>query len=432
MQTARGILATVAALALVASACGNSPSGEAGDDDGGGADGDDGAVTVDQPGVTDDTIRVGGVASVTNPLGGNYGDVFAGAQAYFDMVNSEGGVHGRQIDLVSERDDQVASNQAEVQGLLAQDDIFAAVPMASLLFTGADLLVEENVPTFGWNINPEFGGPENLYGEKGSFICFTCPHPLVPWFADENGLENVAVLAYGNSAQSAECAEGYVASFAEFGDAEVVFEDTSLAFGVPDMKGQVREMANRDVDLVLTCMDQTGVNTLAEDMNEEGLDAIQYLPNAYDPDFVEEFGDVFEGSFVAIEFWPFEVTEDAPEGMADYLRWTEETGAPRNEISMAGWLSAQLFVTGLREAGPDFTRQKVIDSLNELDSWTADGLLPGVDWTIEHTEENPESCFALVEIVDGEFVPRFGEPGKPFVCIANDAEELPDEPQRRG
>lgn len=436
----RAIVVIAVAVAVLAAACGNSEPDSASDTtsaDGGGGSrttgtGDtDANVPSDQPGVTDDTIRVGGVASATNPLGGNYGDAFLGAKAYFEMVNEAGGIYGRDIELVAERDDNVSQNQAEVQALLAQDDIFAALPMASLVFSGADDLVAENVPTFGWAINPEWSGPENFFGDKGSYLCFTCPSPVAPWLAREIGAEQVAVLAYGVSAQSSECAEGYIAAFEKFPVAEVAFRDTSLPFGVPDLSGEVAEMKDAGVDLVLTCMDQNGVNTLANDIQKADLDAVLYLPNGYDQEVAAEFADVFEGSYVGIQFWPFEVTEDRPEALDDYFEWMEEVDGPTNEISMAGWLAADMFVTGLEAAGPEFTRQSVIDALNQMTDYDAGGIHADIDWTRQHSDQNEEACFSILKIVDGAFEPQFGEPGKPFVCLSNEADELPDEPTYR-
>jgi ABC-type branched-subunit amino acid transport system substrate-binding protein len=432
----RAVLAVAVIGVLLAAGCSNSEPESSSPTTGGSSapvnTGDtDENIPSDQPGVTDTEIRVGGVASATNPLGGNYGDAFAGAQAYFDMINDDGGIYGRELSLVAERDDTVSQNQAQTQAMLAQDNVFAALPMASLVFTGADDLVAENIPAFGWAINPQWAGPDNLFGEKGSFLCFTCPSPIIPWMAREIGAEQVGVLAYGTSAQSVECGEGYIAAFEKYPTAEVVFRDTSLNFGVPDLSGEVAEMKDAGVDLVFTCMDQNGVNTLANDMNKGDLDAVLYLPNGYDQEVAAEFADVFEGSYVGIQFWPFEVTEDRPEAMDDYFEWMEKSGGATNEISMAGWISADMFVTGLRGAGPSFTRQGVIDYINTLDDFDAGGIHSGVDWTIQHTEEGPESCFSVLKIVDGAFEPQFGEPGKPFVCIDNDADEVPDQPTYR-
>src|SRR5690606_8149583 len=114
---------------LVAAGCGNSEpessadtSGSSSDDTTGGSGGTvdlDANIPSDQPGVTDTEIRVGGVVSATNPLGGGYADAFAGTQAYFDMINEAGGIYGRELTLVAERDDTVSQNQSEVQAMLA-------------------------------------------------------------------------------------------------------------------------------------------------------------------------------------------------------------------------------------------------------------------------------------------------------------------------
>ncbi len=95
-----------------------------------------GRVAAD-PGITKKEIRVGGVASVTNPLNGPYASTFDGVQAYFNMVNAKGGVNGRKIKLVSRRDDRIASNAQEVQGLLEQDKVFAVVPVATIFSLSA-------------------------------------------------------------------------------------------------------------------------------------------------------------------------------------------------------------------------------------------------------------------------------------------------------
>ena len=68
---------------------------------------------VDQPGVSQNEIRVGGVVSKTNPLGGDYASSFDGVKAYFNMVNSRRtGIYGRKLNLAAEHDDQVGEQPA--------------------------------------------------------------------------------------------------------------------------------------------------------------------------------------------------------------------------------------------------------------------------------------------------------------------------------
>ncbi len=391
---------------------------------------------VDQPGVTDTEIRVGGVVTESNdPTGGTYESAFDGVEAYFDYINSKGGVYGRELVLDSKRDDAVGNNRSEVQALISQDNVFAVLPVAVLLFAGADLLAEAGIPTFGWNINEEWGsenntpGPPNLFGEKGSFLCFTCGEPGPPqWLAKKLGLKRLAVLAY-NVPQSEACAVGLENGFENFPTAELVFLDKSLQFGNPDFSAQVSRMIEENVDVVSTCMDANGVLNLSREMQKQGLDAVQYLPNAYNHEFIEENARFFQDDYVLTFFTPFEV-RPKPRGLKLYEKWIKRSGGKKNENSLSGWINADLFVTGLEAAGPDFTRQKVVDAVNAITDYDAKGLLAGIDWTTGHEED--VDCMVVSKIVDGKFKPAFGKPNKPFICFADDLQKIPANPQVEG
>jgi branched-chain amino acid transport system substrate-binding protein len=387
---------------------------------------------VDQPGVTQTEINVGGVVSKTNPLGGDYASAFDGVQAYFNMVNAskDKGIYGRKLNLSSKRDDQLGNNRQEVQGLISEDNVFAVLPVAVLLYTGADLLGQSGIPTFGWNINAEWGseqaaGPPNLFGEKGSYLCFTCPTQTLPWLAQKLKTKKVGLLSY-QVPQSADCAKGVQATFDKYPSAKIEFVDTSLAFGVTDLSSDVSQMKDKGVDLVTTCMDNNGTLTLAKEMKKQGMDAVQYLPNAYNQKFISENAPFFQGSYALTFFTPFEVKQK-PKGLKDFQKWMKKGGFEQNENAMAGWINADQFVTGLKEAGPDFTRQKVIDAINAEKNFTAHGLLAGLDWSVVHQADQPEGCTVLSKIENGKFVPSFGQPGKPFVCFQ--ANPLPDKLQ---
>ena len=387
---------------------------------------------VDQPGVTATQINVGGVVAKTNPLGGDYAAAFNGVQAYFNMVNAskDKGIYGRKLNLSSKRDDQVGMNRQEVQGLISEDNVFAVLPVATLLFTGADLLGQSGIPTFGWNINAEWGseqapGPPNLFGEKGSYLCFTCATQTAPWLAQKLHKKKLGVLAY-QVAQSADCAKGVQATFDKYPSAKIEFIDTSLAFGVTDLSNDVSQMKDKGVDLVTTCMDNNGTLTLAKEMKKQGLNANQYLPNAYNQKFISENAPFFQGSYALTFFTPFEVKQK-PQGLKDFQKWMKKGGFEQNENAMAGWINADQFVTGLKEAGPDFTRQKVVDAINAEKNFTAHGLLAGTDWSIAHQADQPQGCTVLSKIDNGKFVPSFGQPGKPFTCFQ--LNPLPDKLQ---
>jgi branched-chain amino acid transport system substrate-binding protein len=387
-------------------------------------------VPIDEEGVTDDSIRTSVVTAITNPIGTDFRSYANGIQAYYDTINDAGGIYGRDLEIVEVRDDQLGNNTAAIQATLAQDNVFA-VYVATLLFTGSRALEQDNVPTFGWNINREWIGPTNFFPNEGA-LCFTCSRPGLPWLAEDIGADKVGVLAY-NVQQSKECLEGIQASFKKYPTAEIVFTDDSLTYGVVDLSGQVAQMKDAGVGLVLTCMDRNGVFTLAKEMDKQQLDAVQSLPNAYDAEFMKANGRYFEGDYVGVRFAAFE-HEPQPPAMKDFFAAMDKAGKEVDELAMHGWISATQFVTGLKLAGPEFDRQKVIQGLNGLTDFTADGLLAPIDWTKQHEDPavNVESvgeldCSSTVQVKNNEFVPAFGEPGKPFRCFKTADENLTSE-----
>ena len=109
------------------------------------------------------------------------------------MINAQGGIYGRKLVIVKNRDDTIGlQNNQQVQASLADDNAFATF-VATLQFTGADLLAKAKQPTFIWNINPEMatpkGGPshDNIFGSLGA-LCFSCGGHYLPWLAQKKGL----------------------------------------------------------------------------------------------------------------------------------------------------------------------------------------------------------------------------------------------------
>jgi ABC-type branched-subunit amino acid transport system substrate-binding protein len=410
--------AIVVVLALAMAACGNSKSqtgsGSSGSTSGNG-----------RPGVTDTEIKVGGVASVTNPLGGSYADAFDGAQAYFDKINSEGGVFNRKINLVARRDDnaQASRNKDQTRALVEQDNVFAVVPVSTITFAGAKYLVDNNVPAFGWNINPEWALGKNLFGEKGSNICFDCPNVWSSYLAKQLGLTNTGIMTY-TAVQSQDCAKGWESSFNDIGkqnaNINLAFEDKSLGFGFKpgDISGDLDQMKSKNVQLLATCVDGAGSARLGQAFKDNNMNVVQLLPNGYDKKLLSDNAATLEGDYVTVSFFPFEA-DQKPQALQDFLDAMKAKGKDPNENSLSGWINAMQFVQGVKDAGPDFTRQSVIDAINKETNFTAGGIRPqGINWTTTgHVGQDSEDCVVILKVQNGALVPVYGQPGKPMVCF---------------
>jgi branched-chain amino acid transport system substrate-binding protein len=381
-------------------------------------------------GVTDSEIDVAVITAGSNPLAGDYSKFTDGIQAYFDMINADGGIYGRKLKISANRNDSFVNNQQTVKESLAQDHAFATF-VATALFYGAGNLAAAKppMPTFTWNINQEFAGKPNLFGNAGA-ICFKCAIQVWPFVAQEAHFARVAVLAYGGIAASQSCAAGVKASFEKFPSAKMAYVDPNLAIGQVDVSAQVSQMKAKQVQLVFTCVDQRETLIVAKEMAKQHLDAVQYVNNVYDPQFIKDNADLLEGDFVAPQFAVLENTPTIPVEQ-DFVKWMGKSGKAVSEVPGYGWIAALQFVHGLKLAGPNFSQQKVIDSLNQDTHFDADGMITPIDWTKQHNDPaGPKGtinefagdyqCVSLTRVHDGKFVPTFQEPGKPFTCMVGD------------
>ena len=168
-------------LAVSLAACGGGGSGETGST-GGAA-----APAVDTPGVTDTTITVGTHQPLTGPAAAGYSTISKATKAYFDYVNSKGGVNGRKIEYTVKDDGyNPANTQKVVRELVLQDKVFGLLNgLGTPTHTGVlDFVKTNKVPdlfvasgSLNWN-QPEkypntFGFQSNYTTEtkiSGSYI----------------------------------------------------------------------------------------------------------------------------------------------------------------------------------------------------------------------------------------------------------------------
>jgi hypothetical protein len=169
---------------------------------------------------------------------------------------------------------------------------------------------------------------------------------------------------------------------------------------------------------------------MSRGVRQNGLNITQYWPNGYDQQTLQEFPDLMEGVYFESSFTPFEAARTSP-GMQQFLS-EMHMRFPRTRISevvLAGWINANLFVDGLKAVGRNLTRSKLIAAINNIHDFTANGIWPKqspIDWRYSHTSLTPyPDCAAFLQVQHGRFVPVFGTPDDPFVCIDHNVTTLP-------
>ena len=94
---------------------------------------------------------------------------------------------------------------------------------------------------------------------------------------------------------------------------------------------------------------------------------------------------------------------------------------------MNGWLNADLFYNGLKAAGPNFSRQALMDAINKMTKYQANGLLNGVNWTVAYTKSDGTYCQFFSTIQNSKYVMNYSKPGKPFLCVLYQGGKLSSE-----
>ncbi|MGY1651622.1 ABC transporter substrate-binding protein [Geodermatophilus sp. SYSU D01119] len=163
-----------ATVATTLAACGGGDSGGGG---GGGGSEENEASDI---GITEDSIKLGAHYPLTGVAAPGYSEIPTGVQAYFDYVNANGGVNGRQIEFVYRDDAYNPTNTSQiVNQLVLEDEVFAIMSGLGTPTHNAvtDFLNSEGVPdlfvssgsrlwddveekpyTFGWQPDYEIEG----------------------------------------------------------------------------------------------------------------------------------------------------------------------------------------------------------------------------------------------------------------------------------
>ena len=406
-----GFTAAVTALALAVAGCSNSVT-QNGSGEG-------------APGVSSTEINVGSIVNVTGPLSSDFAPVVNGVQAYFSMVNAEGGVAGRKLRLAYQTDDEGSStvDLTDAQKLVEQDHVFAVVGVATPFFGGATYLAQQGTPTFGYVVSTDWADKPTLFGTYGSVLNFATAAPGDAYIAQQLGATSIAVIAYGVPQSAAAC-QAAVTGMRSFG-INVSYVDLNFPFG-SDPTADVLQMKSHNVDLWFSCLDVNGSVAFAKAISQNGLTMHQVWFNGYDRATLQQYGSIMSGVYFGLQHVPFEAAQALPgvyPGMETYIQEMHkyQPSFTYDDVALDGWISAALFVTGLKAVGRDLTQKKLVAALNTETAFTGGGLTAPVNWTIAHSSTKsakPPYCGSSVHVVNGQFVPRViaGSP-EVFVCF---------------
>ncbi|MFD0691342.1 ABC transporter substrate-binding protein [Actinomadura fibrosa] len=396
--TLRASVLAVAAALLAACATSNDASS-----------GGDGAA-----GVTGDSVKVGGVLTVTSATGYSTGGAELGAKARFARANAEGGVHGRKIEYIGAEDDGMTPDKgaAAARRLVQKEKVFAVLPVSAPQFGGAEFLEQQKVPWIGWATGPFWCGKASAFGFNGCLA----PKPgqkTQTWWGNQvaaqlGGAKGRTFWLQATDSTASKYAIQTIgksftaAGFTEAGSSAALPSQAPPQDWSPYVNKIMKSAGGKAPDVVVSVMAggkfNTGLYAALKKAGYKGLitDATSYDPKAIaDP----QARQALDGVYAAPQFEPYE--SDLPEvaKMKADVQAAGGASAVLDQHAAIGYWSADVFLKMLEKAGKDLTRDSFLKAAGTF-SYENKGF-GRIQFPAGKTESN--GCGALVRLENGTF-----------------------------
>ena len=287
-----------------------------------------------------------------------------GAEAYFDVINKNGGVNGRKIKLVSLDDgyepDKAAANTKK---LIAEDKVLALFGYVGTPTSNASLPIftGEKVPFVG-----AFTGAQSLREPFNRYVFnvrasyFDETEEIVKHLVQQ-GIKNIAVFyqddAYGKAGLAG------VERAMKKRMLEIVATAT-VERNTTNVAAAVTKLANSKTNAVIMISAYKSCGAFIKEMKRAGG-----LQQFWNVSFVgskalsNELGDEGQGVQIS-QVVPFPWS-DVNLIVRDYQK---RIGGPENAsfTSLEGYIAARVLVEGLKRAGKNPTRESLVDGLAKM------------------------------------------------------------------
>ena len=320
------------------------------------------------PGVTAKSILLGQSAAFSGPAAQLGIQMNIGTKAYFDSVNAQGGVYGRKIELKTRDDRYEASLCVEnTRTFIEEDKVFALISYVGTPTTVAamPIFTQAKVPLVG-----PFTGAESLRDPVNRYIF------------------NVRASYYNET-------EKIVEQLVSTGNHKIAVFYQDDAYGQAGLKGVELAMTKRDMKI--SALGKVERNTINVEGAAKAINAVQpdgvIMISAYTSitEFVRQmknagsttqFHNVSfvgskaladtlkdEGYGVAIsQVVPFPWSPSVPI-VKEYEQVLTHAGINDfNFSSLEGYIVGKVMVEGLKRAGKDLTREKLIAALEGMNN----------------------------------------------------------------
>jgi ABC-type branched-subunit amino acid transport system substrate-binding protein len=376
------------------------------------AGGNGGATDV---GVTATSITVGAATDLSGPVPGLFEGAVVGEKAYFNYINSTGGVFGRQLQLdVADSLTSCSGDEDATQQLVGK--VFAFVGSIAVYDNcGAQILAQHpGIPDVSSAVSKEAAQLPNQFSAEPGGMGY------------QTGAYAYYAQTYGSAVQHAGdiypdipdtvTETGYEEAAAQSAGWKFLYKDAVEATDTNFTPDIVRMQAAgvQVVEMELTAQDCA---TLIQEEIQQNWHPTNILYFAYDRQFVQLAGGPSAANGVVgwtdspLYFGSQDAAAIPSVGL--FQTWMARTNPSQtlDTYAEAGWSHAALFVHALQAAGSRATRAAVLAALKGMTSYNGDGFVAPSN----PAQKKSSDCFVLWKIENGNYV-RVDTPATGYRC----------------
>jgi len=368
-------------------------------------------------GVTDTEIKIGNVEAYSGPASA-YGVIGKTEDAYFKMINEQGGINGRKINFISYDDGYSPPKTVEqIRKLIESDEVFLVfnalgTPTQSAvqkyqnakkvpqLFVASGASKWNDPKDFPWTMGfqPSYRVEARIFAK---YILKTKPDAKVAVFY-----------------QNDDFGKDYLAGLKEvFGDktSQIVIAEESYETTEPSIDSHIVKLKGTGADVFVDIATPKFAAQAIKKMGE-----LEWKPMHLLTDVSISIGavmkpaglDASEGVLSATYIKDASDSQWAADpGMKKFLTFVDKymPGANISDTNVVyGYAAAQTMVQVLQQAGDTLTRENIMKQAASLKDFAPDTILPGVKLNTSATDFAPIQQLQMMQFKAGKWV-MFGD-----------------------
>jgi len=318
------------------------------------------------PGVTDNSILIGSCSALDGPTRFLGNQTVLGATTYLHAVNDEGGIYGRKVQLLAFDDGYDPEKAPACFKRMLKEGVFAlgffvGTPTAKVYLP---LAQEEKIPVVGL-----FTGAQMLYEPLKHYVInvrasyFDEMREQVDKLWDVN-VRKIGVI-YQDDAFGKTVLDGVKLALQKHGSAPValgIFARNTL-----DVDEGLKTVMAARPQAVVVVGPYSPVAAIVKKAHAAGWRP-QFLTVSFvgTEEFIKEAGDDAEGTIITQVVPPYDRTDYTTVALYRQHLSRYYPDAKPNFVSLEGFVDAMVLVEGLKRAGKDLTREKLISAIESI------------------------------------------------------------------